>query len=191
MSNKISAEEALAVFRQSSLLHKSSVVEQAVDRMAADITATLADQHPIALCVMVGGLVPAGLLLSRLEFPLEIDYCHATRYRGATTGGELTWLARPQIELRDRVVLIIDDILDEGHTLAQIIDDCRAQGARAVYTAVLANKQHDRRFNGMQADFVGLDVGDHYVFGAGMDYKGWFRNLTGIYAAPEKLGDDH
>lgn len=190
MSNKISAKEALAVLRQSTLLHAGSVVDDAVDRMAAEISAALVDQCPVALCVMVGGLVPAGLLLPRLEFPLEIDYCHATRYRGATTGGELTWLARPQIDLKDRVVLIIDDILDEGHTLAQIIDACKAQGASSVYTAVLANKQHDRRFNDMQANFVGLDVGDHYVFGAGMDYKGWFRNLTGIYAAPERLDEE-
>ncbi len=155
--------------------------------MAAEITAVLRDQNPIALCVMIGGLVPAGMLLPRLEFPLEIDYCHATRYRGATSGGELHWLARPQLDLKDRVVLIIDDILDEGHTLAQIIGDCRAQGARAVYTAVLANKLHDRRISGLKADFVGLDVADHYVFGAGMDYKGWFRNLNGIYAAPEQV----
>lgn len=189
MSNKITAEEALAVFSQSTLLHDGAAVESAADLMAAEITATLVDQRPVALCVMVGGLVPAGLLLPRLEFPLEIDYCHATRYRGATTGGKLTWLARPQIELKDRVVLVIDDILDEGHTLAQIIDDCRAQGASAVYTSVLVNKLHDRRFNGMQADFVGLDVDDHYVFGAGMDYKGWFRNLAGIYAAPEQLDE--
>lgn len=184
MSKKISAEEALAILRESVLLHDAAAVEAAAERMAAEITAQLSEQRPVALCVMVGGLIPAGLLLPRLGFPLEIDYCHATRYRGATTGGELTWLVRPQIDLKGRVVLIIDDILDEGHTLAQIIEDCRAQGASAVYTAALVNKRHDRRFNGLQADFVGLEVDDHYVFGAGMDFKGWFRNLPGIYAAP-------
>jgi hypoxanthine phosphoribosyltransferase len=182
---KISAEEAQRVLRESELLHDASAVEAALSRMAAEITAKLGDRRPVVLCVMVGGLIPAGLLLPKLDFPLEIDYCHATRYRGATTGGDLLWIARPQIDLTDREVLIVDDILDEGHTLAQIIEDCRFQGARGVYTAALVNKRHNRRFNGLKADFVGLDVEDRYVFGAGMDYKGWFRNLPGIYAAPE------
>lgn len=182
---KITAEEAQAVLRRSELLHDAAAVEAAIGRMAGEITAKLAERRPIVLSVMVGGLIPAGLLLPKLDFPLEIDYCHATRYRGATTGGDLIWIARPQIDLTDREVLIVDDILDEGHTLAQIIDDVRMQGARAVYTAALVNKRHDRRFNGLKADFVGLDVDDRYVFGAGMDYKGWFRNLPGIYAAPE------
>lgn len=182
---KITAEQAQQVLRESVLLHDGAAVDAAVTRMAAEITAKLGERRPVVLCVMIGGLIPAGLLLPRLQFPLEIDYCHATRYRGATSGGDLTWLARPQTDLNGRDVLIIDDILDEGHTLAQIIEDCRAQGARSVYTAALVNKRHNRRFNGLKADFVGLEVDDHYVFGAGMDYKGWLRNLPGIYAAPE------
>lgn len=182
---KITAEEAQAVLQQSELLHDSDAVEAALARMAGDITDRLGDRRPVVLCVMVGGLIPAGLLLPKLTFPLEIDYCHATRYRGATTGGDLIWIARPQIDLTNRDVLIVDDILDEGHTLAQIIEDCRFQGARNVYTAALVNKRHDRRLDGLKADFVGLDVDDRYVFGVGMDYKGWFRNLLGIYAAPD------
>lgn len=185
MPNKITAEDALAVLSSSQLLHDAAAVEQAVQQMATAITASLSERRPIVLCVMIGGLIPAGWLLSKLDFPLEIDYCHATRYRGATSGGELAWLVRPTLEMAGRDVLIVDDILDEGHTLAQIIDSCKVQGASSVQTATLVNKQHDRRFNSLQADFVGLDVGDFYVFGAGMDYKGWFRNLPGIYAAIE------
>lgn len=185
MPNKITAEDALAVLHEAQLLHDAAAVEEAVQRMAGEITARLGERRPIVLCVMIGGLVPAGWLLPRLDFPLEVDYCHATRYRGATSGGELTWLVRPTLELAGRDVLIIDDILDEGHTLAQIIGACKEQGASAVYTATLLNKRHDRRFNALQADFIGLEVDDRYVFGAGMDYKGWFRNLPGIYAVAE------
>ena len=183
---KISPEEADAVLARSDMLHDAAAVEAALDRMAAEITDKLAGTVPLVLCVMVGGMIPAGKLLPRLQFPLEVDYCHATRYRGEISGGELLWIARPQINVADRTVLIIDDILDEGHTLAQIIDDVRLSGAREVYTAALVNKIHDRRHANMQADFVGLDVADRYVFGAGMDYKGLLRNLPGIYAAPEK-----
>lgn len=182
---RITQEEAAAVLANSDLLHDEAAVEAALDRMAAQITDKLQGALPLVLCVMVGGMIPAGKLLPRLKFPLEVDYCHATRYRGAISGGELLWIARPQINVADRTVLIIDDILDEGHTLAQIIDDVRLSGAREVYTAALVNKLHDRRHQNMQADFVGLDVEDRYVFGAGMDYKGLLRNLAGIYAAPE------
>lgn len=181
---KIMADEAQTVLRKSELLHDAQAVEAALSRMAEAVAGELGERRPVVLCVMVGGLIPAGRLLPKLQFPLEVDYCHATRYRGATAGGDLMWLAKPQIDLAGRDVLIVDDILDEGHTLAQIIEHCRRQGARAVHTAVLVNKRHDRRFDGLNADFVGLEVDDRYVFGAGMDYRGWFRNLPCIYAAP-------
>jgi len=183
---KVSAEQAQQALARADLLHDAAAVETALDAMAGAITHRLQNHRPVVLCVMVGGLVTSGKLLPKLQFPLEVDYCHATRYRGATSGGELIWIARPQIDLRDRTVLIIDDILDEGHTLAQIIEDVESQGAKAVLTAVLINKIHDRRYNGLRADFVGLNVEDRYVFGAGMDYKGWWRNLPGIYAAADE-----
>lgn len=179
-------EHANAVLRSADLLHDAQAVEAALDAMAEAITSRLSDRVPLVLTVLVGGLIPAGKLLPRLAFPLEMDYVHATRYRGKTRGGELAWLARPQTSLAGRTVLIIDDILDEGNTLAGIIEACYEQGAEEVLTAVLVNKNHDRRYRGLQADFVGLQVEDRYVFGAGMDYKGFCRNLPGIYAANEQ-----
>ncbi|MDN5871913.1 MAG: hypoxanthine-guanine phosphoribosyltransferase, partial [Nitrococcus sp.] len=120
---------------------------------------------------------------------LEVDYIHATRYHRSTRGTDVVWLARPQTSLRGRTVLVVDDILDEGHTLAGIIDECYETGAKEVLAAVLVNKQHGRRFEGLEANFYGLTVDDRYVFGAGMDYKGYFRNLTGIYAVNSELED--
>lgn len=166
----------------SELVHDAVAVRSALDDMAAAIAERLAGENPLVLGVMVGALIPLGQLLPRLRFPVEVDYIHATRYRGDTTGSDLVWLARPQSSLHGRSVLVLDDILDEGHTLAGILDWCRLEGARDVHTAVLVNKRHDRRYRGLQADFVGLEVDDRYVFGAGMDYKGRFRNLDAIYA---------
>jgi len=160
-------------------------IDAAYDRMAAAITARLADSNPLVLCVLVGGLIPAGQLLPRLLFPLQIDYLHATRYQDTTQGGDLNWIVRPRHSLEDRVVLLIDDILDEGVTLAALCDACRTAGAREVYTAVLLDKVHDRK-NGLKASFTGLEVEDRYVFGCGMDYKGYWRNLPGIYAIPQE-----
>ncbi|MEO7557992.1 MAG: hypoxanthine-guanine phosphoribosyltransferase [Gammaproteobacteria bacterium] len=177
----ITAQQALDVFEQAELLYSQAQVEAALTRMAAAISAQLKDSNPLVLCVMTGAVIPAGQLLTQLDFPLQLDYIHATRYRGQTQGGELHWLVKPICSLQGRVVLIIDDILDEGFTLAAIVEDCRAAGARAVYSAVLVDKIHGRK-QGMQADFVGLNVEDRYVFGYGMDYKGYLRNAAGIYA---------
>ena len=176
-----------AVYRQAKCVYHSKDVETALDRMAADIHAELASKNPILLCVMIGGLVPVGNLLHRLDFPLELDYVHATRYRGATRGGELIWHAKPQKPLQGRNVIVVDDILDGGLTLAAVLDFCQQQGASKTYSAVLVDKQLARLPGGVaKADFTGLTVDDHYVFGYGMDYKDYLRNAPGIYeVAPE------
>ncbi len=169
------------VYEEADCLHNAEQVEAALDRMADAITERLAGDNPLLLCVLTGAVVPMGHLLTRLDFPLQIDYVHATRYRGETAGGQLHWVVRPSTPLAGRTVLVVDDILDEGVTLAEILKACRAEGARAVYSAVLVEKEHERK-NGLEADFVGLRVEDRYVFGYGMDYKDYLRNAPGIYA---------
>ena len=182
----LTREQMAEVMRGAELLHDEQAVDAAIRRMAGEIDGQLGDTLPVVLGVMVGALVPLGRLLPLLHFDLELDYVHATRYRRGTRGSELVWLARPQTALRDRTVLVVDDILDEGHTLAGIVEDCFHQGARDVYTAVLVDKHHGRRADDLEASFRGLDVDDRYVFGAGMDYRGYFRNVGGIYAvSPE------
>jgi hypoxanthine phosphoribosyltransferase len=167
-------------------LHGPEAIHAALDRMAREITTAMADRLPVVLCVLTGGIIPTGHLLTRLAFPLETDYLHATRYRGETSGKEVQWVSEPGISLRGRTVLVVDDILDEGNTLADVIRFCKAQGADKIYSAVLIQKRHDRRAPTVQADFIGLEVEDRYVFGFGMDYKGYLRNLNGIFA----LGND-
>lgn len=180
----ITPDEARTALAQADVLHTEQALMAALDRMAAEITAQLEHSNPLVLCVMIGGLIPAGHLLTRLRFPLQLDYIHATRYRGQTSGGELHWRVRPHGSLAGRVVLLIDDILDEGHTLAAIVKDCYAQGAKEVLTAVALVKEHGRG-HAMQANFSGLTVNDRYVFGFGMDYKEFWRTLPAIYAVNE------
>ncbi|WP_126454806.1 hypoxanthine-guanine phosphoribosyltransferase [Sulfuriflexus mobilis] len=180
----VTTAEVEAVLEQADVLHSEAEVEAALDRMAAEITASLAGKNPLLLCTMIGGIVTAGKLLTRLHFPLGIDYIHASRYRGETRGAELHWIARPSESVAGREVLIIDDIFDEGLTLKALIEDCRQAGATAVHTAVLVEKQCDKRCP-LEVDFLGLHVEDRYVFGYGMDYKGYLRNANGIYAVKE------
>ena len=171
-----------AVYEKSTCLFTTSEVEAALDRMASSIHSRLHDKNPVILCVMIGGLVPMGNLLPRLDFPLEVDYVHATRYCGEICGGELEWKVRPSHNLANRTVLVVDDILDGGVTLAAIIAEVKAMGALEVFSAVLVDKHHNRAEKGLKnADFVGLEVDDHYIFGYGMDYNEYLRNAPGIF----------
>ncbi|MCL7461768.1 hypoxanthine-guanine phosphoribosyltransferase [Pseudomonas sp. NW5] len=170
------------VIDEADCLYRAEALDAAIRRMAGQISAELAGTQPLLLCVMNGALVFAGKLLPELAFALEVGYVHATRYRGATEGGELHWLARPPADLGGREVLILDDILDEGHTLAAIREECLRAGALRVRCAVLIDKQHARKAAGLQADFVGLYCEDRYLFGYGMDYQGYWRNAPGIFA---------
>lgn len=164
-------------------LYARDEVEQALDKMARDISAELAGTDPLLLCVMQGGVAVFGQLLTRLEFPLQIEYLHVTRYGASTTAGDLQWKVRPETALKNRVVLIVDDILDEGGTLAAIMDYCRESGASAIYTGVLVEKVHTRKCApGFRADFTGLQAEDRFLVGFGMDYQGYLRNLPGIFA---------
>lgn len=177
--------EAQEVLRHADCLHDARAIAAAYDRMAAAIRAEYAQRQPLILCVMIGGLHPTSEITQRLDFAFQIDYLHATRYRGETSGGGLLWKAYPEISVRGRDVLVIDDILDEGHTLAAIIDSLHKQEAASVKVAVLAEKLHDRKAPGIRADFVGVTVEDRYVFGCGMDYKSYWRQLPAIYAVKD------
>ena len=175
------------VYEKSTQLFTTEEVDAAMDRMALDIHRELHDQNPVLLCVMIGGLVLLGNLLPRLDFPLEVDYVHATRYRGDISGKDLHWKVKPSADLKGRTVLIVEDILDGGITLAAIVAELEALGAKTVLTAVLLDKYQKRVEHGLKhADFVGLQVEDHYIFGYGMDYNNYLRNAPGIFVvAPE------
>lgn len=179
----VNFEHIQQVMSEADCLYNQQQVETAMDAMAVHINETLRESNPIVYSVMNGGLIIAGQLLTRLDFPMEVSYLHATRYRNKLSGGELFWKARAEHSLVGRTVLIVDDILDEGHTLAAIVEYCRDAGAAQVMTAVLLDKRHNRKaYEGMRADFTGLDVEDRYLFGYGLDYKGYWRNAAGIYA---------
>lgn len=168
---------------ESDCLAEPAEVERALARMADEISARLADANPLVYVVMNGGLVVAGRLLPRLPFPLEVAYLHASRYGHALAGQQLDWRVPPTQTPRGRSVLVLDDILDEGHTLAAIVDHLQVEGASQVLTAVLVHKDHDRKARpGMRADFTGLDLPDRFLFGCGMDYQGYWRNAAGIHA---------
>lgn len=179
-------EEVMTVLESSDCLYSEEDLIRQLNLLADEITQVHSNSCPVVLCVMTGGLIPLGHLLTRLHFPLELDYIHVTRYKGNISGGEIEWKVKPSISLQDRDVVIVDDILDEGVTLASIVEFCEQAGARAVSSAVLVEKNHQRK-QGYKADYSALQIDDRYVFGFGMDYKGWLRNINGIYAVNETI----
>lgn len=166
---------------RASCLHSKKDIEQALDKMAHEITAKLAGKNPVVLSVMIGGIIPTGHLITRLDFLLQLDYIHVTRYGKALRGGDLHWLVTPRIPLKDRHVLVIEDVLDGGLTLASIVDYCQTQGAASVNTAVVVDKQREREEGALQrADFTGLTVPNHFLYGFGLDYEEYLRNVFSI-----------
>jgi hypoxanthine phosphoribosyltransferase len=176
--------EARLILADAELICSVEEVDRAIDRLAAEITGRLEGAYPLVLTVMGGAVVFAGRLLPKLAFPLECDYLHATRYRNTTSGQDIEWCVEPRTPVRDRVVLVLDDVLDEGVTLAAIRSRLLDQGARACLVAVLSEKTLAQE-KPIAADFVGLRLPDRYVFGCGMDIRGAWRNLPAIYAVRE------
>ena len=173
--------DAQRLLDEADLLCAADEVDRAVHRMAADISAKLADEFPVVLSVMGGAAVFTGRLLPLLAFPLEFGAIEVTRYNNDTQGREISWRLAPRDNVRDRTVLVVDDILDEGITLAAIRQKLVDMGARRVLAAVLADKEIGRP-KPAHADFVGVTVPNRYVFGFGMDAYGLWRNLPAIYA---------
>lgn len=175
------------VFSKSTCIYSRSYIEDGLDKMATAMSYKLSASNPIFLCVLIGGIIPLGNLLPRLNFPLQVDYIHATRYRGGVVGKDLQLKAEPKMDLKDRVVVIVDDILDDGITLKSITDYCVNKGAHKVYSAVMVDKVRPREKTAVQVpDFSGLKVDNHFLFGYGLDYSNYLRNAPGIYVvAPE------
>ena len=173
------------VLASAEILFSAEEVDKAVTRVAQEITEKLGDTVPLLLCVMTGGVPFAADLMAKLNFPLEFEYLHVTRYGQETSGGALSWRSAPWTSVKDRTVIVLDDILDEGVTLAAIVDRVMELGAKACYTAVATDKQNGKQ-KPLKADFVALSVEERVLFGYGMDVRGLWRNLPAIYAMKEE-----
>lgn len=180
----ISKQQARDILQHAELLYSAGQVQAALQGVAQQINAALAESHPLVLSVMGGAVVFSGQLLPMLDFPLDFDYVHVSRYGDARQGGAMHWKVEPRENVRGRVVLLLDDILDEGHTLSVLRNRVLELGASQCYSAVFADKQHGRK-KPIKADFVGMDVPNRFVFGYGMDIQGAWRNLPAIYAVKE------
>jgi hypoxanthine phosphoribosyltransferase len=174
------------VRRTARLLHSARDVARALDRMARDLAPRLESTNPVVLAVMHGGVFSALELARRFAFPHELDYVHLTRYRGELRGRDVEWRVRPSAALAGRTVLVVDDILDHGTTLRELSAELERVGVAEQVHAVLVAKNRRDAGGRPRVDAVGVTVDDVYVFGSGMDYRGYWRALAGIYAATDE-----
>ena len=174
-----------SILEYSECVAPRSQVLQAINTLTEKITSDYHNKNPLVLCLMNGGLFLTAELTQRLDFPLRLDYLHATRYRGETTGKDLQWLKMPTFNLANEHVLIIDDVYDEGITLKEVVEKLSKQSPASIKSLVLVDKKHERKPKGFSVDYIGLVLKDKYLFGCGMDYLGHWRHLPQIYAISE------
>ena len=177
-----SLQDAVDVVEQADLLISKKEIEIAIDQVASEVKSIIGDEVPILLCVMKGGFMFAAELMKRIQLPLELDYVHVDRYRNQTRGSDLQWHKEPDINLQNRLVLLVDDIFDEGYTMQELIAYCAEKHVAKVLTVVLLKKSLAKKHTEIEPDIYGLACPDKYVFGWGMDYKGYWRNLTDVFA---------
>ena len=182
INQKTPVENYQKVIKDAELLYTDTEINKTIDDIGKAITRELKTSNPIIMPIMIGGLILAGQLIPKLNFPLQIDYIHATRYNGNIRGGKLNWFKKPNKSLANKTILLIDDILDEGITLSEIIKYCYSQGAKKVLSAVLVKKNLENKKPAENVDYFGFIVPNVYIFGYGMDYCEYHRNAPGIYA---------
>ncbi len=166
----------------SDLIFSGEDVAVALKKMADEIQPIIDEGNCVLVGVMLGAMFPLVHLAEFLSGDFLIDSCHATRYQSGLEGKELSWLKQPSADLAGRIVIVVDDIFDQGITIEGVVAACEANGAAKVYSAVLCSKAHDRQVSDFRPDFSALTVPDRYVFGCGMDYMERWRQLPGIYA---------
>jgi hypoxanthine phosphoribosyltransferase len=177
------------VHERATCIYTKKEVDEALDRMAQEMKERIGDTDPVFICILLGGIVPLGNLLPRLDFQMEINYIHVSSYGVENKIGDLHWKAEPTIDLSGRTVVVVDDILDTGSTLKAAVDYCKEKGAKEVYTSVLLDKHKPRKPGAVEeADFKALTIEDKFVYGYGLDYSEYLRNAPGIYSvAPEDM----
>jgi len=181
----LSSQQLQEVKDNSDLVFSASQIKTAIEKMGLVLELKIANKNAILLCVMNGGITTTADLLRCMDCDVRFDYLQVARYRDKTVGGSLHWLKEPQLSLEDQTVVLVDDIYDEGFTMEELVSYCKKHGAREVITAVLLLKRKSTPQVDLKPDIYGLEVNDRYVYGYGMDYKGYLRNVPAIYAISE------
>ena len=169
------------------VLFDEGTILRRLDEIAAQISADYENRDLTVIAVLNGSLIFMADLLRRIPLPLKLDCLSVASYRGATTTtGEVVFKQIVLPDVAGRHILILDDILDSGLTLAAISEKLRAAQPRSVKICVLLRKKKIR-LREVEADYIGFDIGNEFVVGYGLDYMERYRNLPCIGVLRKEL----
>ena len=158
------------------ILLNEQQIGKGIDRLASQLKKNYED-HPITIVgIMTGSLVMLADLIRRLEMPVRISLIQASSYRGGTQSGDLVIQDQMMLDIKDREVLLIDDIFDTGKTLVQVTQRLEALKPKSIRTAVFLNKLGQSVVSAVP-DFVVFEIPNEFVVGYGLDYEDLYRNL--------------
>ena len=162
------------------VLYTQEQVDSRLDELAKQLTAKYQDECPLVVSVMTGALVFTSDMLKRLPFKLNLDYVDVSSYaNGSQSAGRVKLIQDLSSDIKGRPVIIMEDIIDTGHTLKYLADLLQNRGAKSIEICALLDKP-DRREVDVEADYVGFKVPDEFIVGYGLDYSGFYRNLPYI-----------
>src|ERR1700720_1808084 len=169
------------------VLFDETTILSRLDELAAQVSKDYRDRELTVIAVLTGSLMFMADLLRRIPLPLKLDFLSVASYHGkAQTSGEVIFKQVALPDVKDRHILILDDILDSGHTLAAIREKLETAGPRSIRVCVLLSKKKERSRED-DADYLGFEIEGGFVFGYGLDYDGRYRNLPCIGVLPTEL----
>ena len=169
------------------VLFDGPAIHKRLEEMAAQITADYLERELTVIAILTGSLMFMSDLLRRIPLPLKLDCLSAGSYHGKTQpSGEVSFNQCSVHDVADRDVLILDDILDTGHTLAVVREKLETAKPRSVRVCVLLSKRKQRVYN-VDPDYIGFEIDDEFVVGYGLDYMERYRNLPYIGVLREEL----
>jgi len=166
-------------------------IQERVSRLASDISKDYVGKNLLVVPILKGAFMFASDLVRQIQVPLTIDFVLASSYVKMSTGGPMDSSGDVKLHLdlredvRDRDVLLIEDIIDTGVTLNFLREHLLERGCRSLKICGLLNKS-ERRVVDVPIDYIGFDVPNEYVVGYGLDYDNQFRNLPYIAVFKKK-----
>ncbi|TND09956.1 MAG: hypoxanthine phosphoribosyltransferase [Bacteroidetes bacterium] len=159
---------------------------ESIGQVAARINRDLEGKRPLFLVVLNGAFLFAADLLRHISLDCEVSFVKLASYHGTASSGAVKQLIGLNEQLKGRTVVIVEDIVDTGITLENIVDQLKAQEPGAIYTAALLFKPDAYKKN-LPVDYVGMEIPNAFIVGYGLDYNGLGRNLRNIYVVrPEQ-----
>ncbi len=155
-------------------------IEERIKAMAASIAKSHADKCPLFLGVLNGAFIFAADLVRACDFPCEISFIKLASYQDTVSSGDVKTLIGLNRDVKNRHLIIVEDIVDSGRTMHQFIPDLEKLGPASVAVATLLSKPDAHEFP-VNIDFIGFEIPPDFVVGYGMDYNGLGRNLPELY----------